>query len=119
MGPEVGPSFPEALAELALEIQHIAREGGREALEYLDELLTTEGAAKAMKVEPQSLYRWACAGCGPRRVKLGGGDGPVRYQRRDLLRWLEERSVEPSRGAPRRRRNHPRHQTLSLEEIAS
>lgn len=64
-----------------------------------------------------NLRRWACAGCGPRRLRLGG---PVRYRRADLLRWLEERTVEPTRPGPRRRRqNTTRHQAAASLETAS
>lgn len=105
------PSLAEALSELALEVQRVAREGGREVLEYLDELLTTEQAARSMGVEAQSLRRWASMGCGPRRVKLGG---PVRYMRRSVLEWLEERTVEQERKPPRRYRRA----SLRAQELA-
>lgn len=111
------PSFADAYAELALTMERVSREGGRSVIGYLDEILTTEEVARELKIEPQSLRRWACAGCGPRRLRLGG---PVRYRRADVLRWLEERTVEPTRPGPRRRRqNTTRHQAAASLEAAS
>lgn len=104
------PPLADAYAELALAMERAAREGGRELLSYLDEVLTTEEVARELKIEPQSLRRWACSGSGPRRLKLGG---PVRYRRADLLRWLEERTVEPARIGPLKRRRHARHQAVA------
>lgn len=61
--------------------------------------------ARWARVDTGTVYRWASEGTGPRRIKLGGADnGPVRFRRADVLAWLRDREVAPSRPAPRRYR---------------
>ena len=106
---EAAVTFAQAKAELAAEMVRVAREGGRAVLQYLDEILTPAEVATWLRVEVDSVYRWASDGTGPRRVKLGGLDnGPLRFLRGDVLAWLEERAIEPAKPAPRARRRSGR-----------
>lgn len=118
-------TFADAQRELVMEMRRVARGDGREILAYLDELLTADDVAQLLGVEVQSVYRWASDGCGPRRVKLGGGDGPVRYRRGDVREWIASRTVDPAKPAPRRRsrracgaeRNGSRHQAATADSM--
>lgn len=105
------PTFAEASDELAVEMHRVAARGGPWVLAYLDELLTVDDVARWCLVDPGTVYRWATDGSGPARVKVGTA---VRFRRRDVLRWLEERTVEPERVARRYTRDS-RHRPAAAE----
>jgi predicted DNA-binding transcriptional regulator AlpA len=54
-----------------------------------DQLLTPEETASMLRCALSSLARWRWNGEGPHFVKVGGN---VRYRRKDLRDWLDERS---------------------------
>lgn len=59
-----------------------------------DELLTTDEAAKVLDVKPGTLEVWRAAGRYQLPyVKVGRN---IRYRRRDLLAFLEKRTVTPT-----------------------
>lgn len=70
--------------------------------ESMDALLTVDEVAVWLRVEPATVRRWACEGSGPAHVKVGTF---VRYRRAAVEAWLDERTVEQARRAPRRYRN--------------
>jgi hypothetical protein len=58
-----------------------------------DWLTPTEAGALA-KVATQTLANWRASKIGPPYTKLSTGRaGRVRYRRRDVLRWLDEREA--------------------------
>jgi excisionase family DNA binding protein len=64
----------------------------------LDDILTTEEAAKLLRVSERTLERW----CVRRRIPYveyprRGGWAPVRFRRADILEWLRQRVVKASR----------------------
>jgi excisionase family DNA binding protein len=58
------------------------------------ELLTSRETAALLRVPVRTLYVWRGAGTGPRAYRVGR---QVLYDRRDVLRWLEQRREPPSR----------------------
>ena len=54
------------------------------------ELLTSDEAARELRLAKQTLARWRCEGVGPAFVKMGGR---VRYRRLDLETWTAGRRV--------------------------
>ena len=54
------------------------------------ELLTTEEAARFLRISPQTLSNWRSGASGPPHVKLGKR---VAYRRSDLVAWLETREI--------------------------
>lgn len=54
------------------------------------ELLTTEEAARFLRISPQTLSNWRSGASGPPHVKLGKR---VAYRMRDLVAWLETREI--------------------------
>ncbi len=64
----------------------------------LDDILTTEEAAKLLKVSERTLERWRVR----RRIPYveyprQGAWAPVRFRRADILEWLRQHVVEASR----------------------
>lgn len=59
-------------------------------------LVTTSEAARLLGLSKQQLNQWRSKGLGPEYIKLCRA---VRYQRRDLLRWIEAKRCVP---APKR-----------------
>ena len=53
----------------------------------LDQLLTEKQAADLICYTQRALQNWRVRGGGPHYVKVGGRS--VRYQRRDVLNWIE------------------------------
>lgn len=53
-----------------------------------DQLLTQEDAARFLAVQPDTLAQWRTRGEGPAFCKLGRS---VRYRRRTLIAFYEER----------------------------
>jgi len=53
---------------------------------WLEEAVNTRGASRLTGVPVTTLETWRSRGGGPRFLKLGAKT--VRYQRRELLRWM-------------------------------
>lgn len=59
-----------------------------------EDWLTPSEAAEIVNVAPQTLANWRTQGTGPSYSKLSEGrGGRVRYRRRDVLAWLDQRRV--------------------------
>ncbi len=63
-----------------------------------DDILTTEEAARLLKVSARTLERWRLR----RRIPYveyprQGAWAPVRFRRADILEWLRQRVVKASR----------------------
>jgi predicted DNA-binding transcriptional regulator AlpA len=61
-----------------------------DALEELDELLTTEECAKLLRMSPHTLTDWRVDRRGPPFVRFGRA---VRYPKRAALQFLADRLV--------------------------
>ncbi len=64
----------------------------------LDDILTTEDAAKLLKVSVRTLERWRTR----RRIPYveyprQGAWAPIRFRRTDILEWLRQHVVKPNR----------------------
>jgi excisionase family DNA binding protein len=71
---------------------------GGPALPELDDILTTEEAAKLLKVSERTLERWRVR----RRIPYveypkQGAWAPVRFRRADILEWLRQHVVKANR----------------------
>jgi len=63
---------------------------GRDA-DYLDRLMNEHEAAAFIGYSVRSLQGWRVKGGGPRFVRVSARS--IRYRRRDLIQWAEERLV--------------------------
>src|SRR5437867_5889411 len=84
---------------------HVARwvamasqDRGGPPLSELDDILTTEEAAKLLKVSERTLERWRVR----RRIPYveyprQGAWAPVPFRRADILEWLRQHVVKPNR----------------------
>jgi excisionase family DNA binding protein len=64
-------------------------------LDSLPEFSTTEQLARALGISTETINRWRRSGTGgPAYLRFGHG---VRFQRTDVLTWLEERRFHPKR----------------------
>jgi excisionase family DNA binding protein len=73
-------------------------EQGGPAVTELDDILTTEEAAKLLKVSARTLERWRAH----RRIPYveyprQGAWVPVRFRRADILEWLRQHVVKANR----------------------
>ncbi len=71
---------------------------GGPALSELDDILTTEEAAKLLKVSERTLERWRVR----RRIPYveyprQGTWAPIRFRRADILEWLRQHVVKANR----------------------
>ncbi len=57
--------------------------------EYLDCLITEQEAAKFLGYTVRALQNWRVRGGGPKFVRVSSRS--IRYRRRDLNTWIEER----------------------------
>lgn len=57
--------------------------------ENLDQLLTETQAADLICYSPRALQNWRLRGGGPPYIKVSARS--IRYQRRDILNWVDER----------------------------
>lgn len=57
----------------------------------LDRLMDEREASDLLCYSVRALQNWRHRGGGPRFVKVSGRS--VRYRRRDLLAWIEERTI--------------------------
>jgi len=67
-------------------------------LSEVDDILTTEEAAKLLKVSARTLDRWRTR----RRIPYveyprQGAWAPIRFRRADILEWLRQHVVKPNR----------------------
>ena len=51
-------------------------------------MMTEKEAAIYLAVAPKTLRQWRCYGKGPRYFRYSSTGGSIRYDRRDLDRWL-------------------------------
>jgi predicted DNA-binding transcriptional regulator AlpA len=58
--------------------------------DVLDRLIDEREAARFLCYSVRALQNWRVRGGGPRFVKVSGRS--VRYRRRDLIAWIEERT---------------------------
>lgn len=63
----------------------------------VDDILTTEEAAKLLKVSARTLERWRSR----RRIPYveyprQGAWAPIRFRRADILEWLRQHVVKPN-----------------------
>ena len=64
-------------------------------LSLQEPLFTAEQVAKFLGLSVQTLYNMRLRGEGPVAHKFGGRSGPLRYQKADIDKWLEQkREVE-------------------------
>ena len=54
-----------------------------------NQLLTEKEAAELICYSPRALQNWRVRGGGPAYVKVSARS--IRYQRRDVLKWIEDR----------------------------
>ena len=54
-------------------------------------------AATMLGITPTTLARWAAQGRGPAYSRSGDRRGRVWYRGPEIERWLQSRSIEPSR----------------------
>ena len=59
--------------------------------DYLEVLITEVEAAKFLSFAPRTLQNWRIRGGGPKFIRHRART--VRYRRKDLVAWLEERLV--------------------------
>jgi predicted DNA-binding transcriptional regulator AlpA len=57
--------------------------------DHLDSLLNERDAAAFLGLSDRTLQKWRVCGGGPIFIKIGGK--AVRYQRRDLIEWINVR----------------------------
>ena len=60
----------------------------------LDQLLTEKEAAALICYSQRALQNWRVRGGGPEYVKVSSRS--IRYQKRDVLKWIEERKRKHS-----------------------
>jgi hypothetical protein len=66
--------------------------------DYMEALITEAGAAEFLSFAPRTLANWRFRGGGPQFVRFRART--VRYRRKDLVAWLEERLVSNTSETP-------------------
>ncbi|MEQ8268303.1 MAG: helix-turn-helix domain-containing protein [Parvibaculum sp.] len=66
----------------------------REQPDYLDRLLNEHEAAEFLSYTTRALQNWRVRGGGPNYIKVSARS--IRYRRRDLIAWVEERTYSNS-----------------------
>tara|TARA_R110000868_G_scaffold409595_1_gene695401 strand:- start:8116 stop:8349 length:234 start_codon:yes stop_codon:yes gene_type:complete len=66
--------------------------------EYFDQLMNENDAAAFLSYSVRALQNWRVRGGGPRFVKVSARS--IRYCRRDLLAWVEQRTVSHTSEVP-------------------
>jgi excisionase family DNA binding protein len=69
-----------------------------------EQLLSPEGLSQELGVPVRTLYQWRYRGDGPPGFRVGRH---LRYRRRDVDAWLEERAAGAAEDARRRRDRWP------------
>jgi predicted DNA-binding transcriptional regulator AlpA len=59
--------------------------------DFLDRLINENDAAAYLGYSVRALQNWRVRGGGPRFAKISSRS--IRYRRRDLIQWIEERLV--------------------------
>jgi len=80
----------------------------------LDRLVDERQAAAFLGYTVRALQNWRLRGNGPRFVKVSSRS--VRYRRRDLLAWIEERLRSHTSEAGPSRVQPGSHNTLNIKE---
>ncbi|MEP3321514.1 MAG: helix-turn-helix domain-containing protein [Sneathiella sp.] len=62
-----------------------------QSAEYYDSMIDEKRAADFLGYSIRALQNWRVRGGGPNFVKVSARS--IRYRRRDLIRWIEERTV--------------------------
>jgi len=57
------------------------------------ELIDEKEAAQLLNLRPSTLRAWRCQGRGPNFLRLGGA---VRYEREDLIKFIETSRISTS-----------------------
>ena len=63
-----------------------------------DQLLTEKDAASLIGYTPRALQNWRLRGGGPQYVKVSARS--VRYQRRDVIEWIDQRKQSHTSQGP-------------------
>jgi predicted DNA-binding transcriptional regulator AlpA len=58
-----------------------------------EEILTPREAARLGRLKPNTFRKWRQLGIGPDYIRVS--QRCVRYRREDVLRWMEQRRVQP------------------------
>lgn len=58
---------------------------------FLEQLLNEDAAASYLSLAVQTLRNWRVAGGGPPFIRIS--PRAIRYRRRDLIAWINERKV--------------------------
>ena len=69
----------------------LLQQPGNADRDYFEALITEIEAAEFLSFAPRTLQNWRIRGGGPRFVRHRART--VRYRRKDLVAWLEERPV--------------------------
>lgn len=62
--------------------------------DYLDRLLNEQDAAEFLSYTMRALQNWRVRGGGPKYIKVSARS--IRYRRRDLIAWVDERTYSNS-----------------------
>jgi len=71
-----------------MQFQHLSQNLARDP-DYLDRLVNENEAASFIGYTIRALQGWRVKGGGPRFVRVSARS--IRYRRRDLIEWAEER----------------------------
>lgn len=63
-------------------------------VDHLDRLITEQDAAEFLGYTTRALQNWRVRGGGPEYIKVSARS--IRYQRRDLIQWIEDRRTRHS-----------------------
>ena len=66
----------------------------REDRDYLDRLMNENEAAEFLSYTTRALQNWRVRGGGPHYIKVSARS--IRYRKRDLIAWVEERTYSNS-----------------------
>jgi hypothetical protein len=69
--------------------------------DYLDRLIDERTAADFIGYTPRALQNWRVRGGGPRFVRVSARS--IRYRRRDLIEWAEQRLQSSTSGVAAQR----------------
>jgi len=75
-----------------------AAKAGDSDKDYLEALITEADAAEFLSFAPRTLANWRFRGGGPKFVRFRART--VRYRRKDLVAWLEDRLVSNTSERP-------------------
>lgn len=77
------------MATAKRELTDLTVQGPRPTGRAGDELLTLQQVAELLEVSTNTVYYWRYQGTGPKGHRVGR---QVRYWKRDVLEWLQERA---------------------------